>query len=116
MPAPSPPAGDSEQADEDQELLRRAIAMVRGPRGARPLRGLTDGLKTPAVVAGALRAAKTGRVVEVRHDPSCAAAYAAKDTRSGLVMLRHRDSARLRVMCERLGWHVVEDGTVPPPG
>jgi hypothetical protein len=107
----------SAEIDEDHELLSRAIAMVRGPSArARPLRGLTDGLKTPAVLAGAMQADKANRVVQIRHDPNYGAAYAAKDTRSGLVMLRHHDSARLRVMCERLGWRVVEDGTALADG
>jgi hypothetical protein len=101
----------SEPVDEDQELLRRAIAMVRGPGGSSgPLRGLTDGLKTLAALP-VMPTAKAARTVQIRHDPSYDAAYAAKDTRSGLVMLRHHDSARLRSMCQRLGWQVVEDGT-----
>ena len=78
--------------DESEALLRRAIEMVRGP------------------VRGAMRAKRTAprRVIEIRHDPSDEAAYAAKDVQSGLVVLRHRDIARLRSMCDRLGWEVVE--------
>jgi hypothetical protein len=115
-PLPEPVSSESsEQIDEDHELLSRAIAMVRSPSGgSRPLKGLTDGLKTAVALAGTMRDAQANRVVQIRHDPSCVAAYAAKDTRSGLVMLRHKDSARLRAMCERLGWQVVEDGTPLP--
>jgi hypothetical protein len=109
---PVPPE-DTEALNEDQELLRRAIAMVRGPISAsQSIRGITDGLKSPAALpAGPTRARKSGRVVEIRHDYD--AAYAAKDTRTGLVVLRHQDSARLRQMCDRLGWQVVEDGASP---
>jgi hypothetical protein len=78
--------------DESEALLRRAIEMVRGP------------------VRGGLLAKRTAprRVIEIRHDPSDEAAYAAKDVQSGLVVLRHRDITRLRSMCDRLGWEVVE--------
>jgi plasmid stabilization system protein ParE len=109
------PSGNTEALNEDQELLRRAIAMVRGPISAsQTIRGITDGLKSPAALpAGATRAGKSGRVVQIRHDANYDAAYAAKDTRTGLVVLRHQDSARLRQMCARLGWQVVEDGASP---
>lgn len=77
--------------DESEALLRRAIEMVRGP-----VRGTTR-----------TRRSTPGRVIEIRHDPSDEAAYAAKDVKSGLVLLRHQDIARLRAMCSRLGWQVV---------
>ena len=77
--------------DESEALLRRAIEMVRGSA-----RGVTLGKRTTP-----------RRVIEIRHDPSDEAAYAAKDVASGLVVLRHRDIARLRSMCDRLGWEVV---------
>jgi hypothetical protein len=102
----------SNEDDEAEEMLRRAIAMVRGPvSGSQPVKGLTDELRTPVKPAPSMRSRNsTGRVVQIRHDPSYDAAYAAKDTKSGLVVLRHQDSARLREMCARLGWEVVEDG------
>jgi hypothetical protein len=102
----------ADEPDEGEEMLRRAIAMVRAPtRGSQPVKGLTEP-RTPAALAGSMRSQKSiGRVVQIRHDPSYDAAYAAKDTRSGLVVLRHQDSSRLREMCDRLGWQVVEDGT-----
>jgi hypothetical protein len=102
----------ADEPDEGEEMLRRAIAMVRAPtRGSQPVKGLTEP-RTPSALAGSMRSQKsTGRVVQIRHDPSYDAAYAAKDTRSGLVVLRHQDSGRLREMCDRLGWQVVEDGT-----
>jgi hypothetical protein len=50
----------------------------------------------------------TGRNVEIAHDPSKEAAYAATDTRTGLTVMRHQDRARLRELCEWLGWQVVE--------
>jgi hypothetical protein len=107
---PSLAAPDPE-VDEAEEMLRRAIAMVRSPLRGTPVRGLTDGRPpVPADIASATRTRKVNRVVQIRHDPSYEAAYAAKDTRSGLVVLRHQDSGRLRAMCERLGWQVIEDG------
>jgi hypothetical protein len=104
--------------DEGEELLRRAIEMVRGPtRLSQPIRGLTDGRpETAAELANSMRAKRSapGRIVQIRHEPSDEAAYVAKDTTSGLVVLRHQDSARLRAMCDRLGWQVVDaDADVP---
>lgn len=78
--------------DESEELLRRAIEMVH-----RPARGATLVKRTVP-----------RRVIEIRHDPTDEAAYAAKDVQSGLVVLRHRDITRLRAMCNRLGWEVVD--------
>ena len=59
-----------------------------------------------------MRAKKSppSRIVQISHHPSEEPAYAAADTTSGLVLLRHRDSAHLRAMCGRLGWQVVEEG------
>jgi len=114
-PPAAPTAESAEELDEGQEMLRRAIAMVRTPvHSSQPLRGLTDGVHTPAAVASPMKAKKagSGRLVQIRHDPSYEAAYAAKDLKTGLVVLRHQDSARLRSMCDRLGWQVVEDGSV----
>jgi hypothetical protein len=54
----------------------------------------------------------TGRNVLITHDPSHQAPYVATDTKSGLMVMRHRDSARLRELCEWLGWQVV-GGIVP---
>ena len=100
VPAPSLVASLLAEADKDldesEALLRRAIEMVRGP------------------VRGAMRLKRTTprRVIEIRHDPTEEAAYAAKDVASGLVILRHRDSTRLRAMCDRLGWEVLETNAV----
>lgn len=78
--------------DESEALLRRAIEMVRGP------------------VRATMRLKRTTppRVIEIRHDPSDEAAYAAQDVQSGLIMLRHRDITRLRAMCGRLGWEIAD--------
>lgn len=112
-PITSMTADGDEEVDEAEELLRRAIEMVRAPIGGpKPLRGLTDDLKTAAAPPPSApeRKVGTGRVVQIRHDPSYDAAYAAKDIKTGLVVLRHQDNARLRAMCDRLGWQVMEDG------
>ena len=96
VPAPSLVASILAEADKDldesEALLRRAIEMVRGP------------------ARGVALVKRTGprRIIEIRYDPTDEAAYAAKDVQSGLVVLRHRDIARLRAMCDRLGWEVVE--------
>ena len=96
MTAPSLVTSILADADKDLEeseaLLRRAIEMVRGP-----VRGTTR-----------TKRSTPGRVIEIRHDPSDEAAYAARDVKSGLVVLRHQDIARLRAMCSRLGWQVVD--------
>ena len=54
----------------------------------------------------------TGRNVQIGRDPNDKASYAAKDTMSGLVVMRHQDVERLRELCHWIGWHVVE-GRVP---
>jgi hypothetical protein len=100
-PAMSMLSADEKELDEREELLRRAIAMVRGvTRGAR---------STPSDLANTLASKKrASRVVRIRHDPRHDARFAAADSISGVVVLRHQDQARLREMCDRLGW-LVED-------
>jgi hypothetical protein len=78
------------ELDEREALLRHAIAMVRSPARSFP----------------AKRAPR--RVVQIRHDPSYEAEYAAADATSGVVVLRHQDRTRLWAMCDRLGWQVAE--------
>ena len=55
------------------------------------------------------RRSPTCRVVQIDHDTRTAT-YAAKDTKSGLVVMRNRDRARLWDLCNWIGWRVV-DGT-----
>ncbi len=85
--------------------------MVRGPgRGSQPTKGLTDGKPaTASALAGSMRSKKllTGRVVQIQRDPD-EPSYVAKDTKSGLSVLRHQDSGCLRAMCDRIGWQVVD--------
>jgi len=47
-------------------------------------------------------------VVEIHYD-AVKARYAAKDSRTGLLILRHEDRARLKGMCERMGWQVLDN-------
>ena len=47
-----------------------------------------------------------GRVVRIRHEVNEEDSYNAADAETGLVVLRHQDRARLRAMCNRLGWQV----------
>jgi hypothetical protein len=105
--------------DGGQAMLQRAIEMVRSstrrpqpqpqPAKSQPTKSQPT---TPAKVARSMRMKKpvTDRVVEICHDPH-EAIYFAKDTKSGLSVLRHQDSARLRAMCDRIGWQVREGGT-----
>jgi hypothetical protein len=57
------------------------------------------------------RRSPTCRVVQIDHDTETAT-YAAKDTKSGLVVMRNRDRARLWDLCNWIGWRVV-DGAPP---
>ena len=88
--------------DECEILLRRAIEMVRGStRWSQPTRSLTDRMPGRSL---------SSRVVQIDHDPGDAT-YVATDAKSGLCVLRHRDRARLRAMCDRIGWQVVDADT-----
>jgi hypothetical protein len=98
------------ELDEGEALLRRAIEMVRSS-----IRSTAAG-KAPADRSSPTRAKRApSRIVQIRHDPSEEPQYAAADTTSGLVLLRHRDDAHLRAMCDRLGWLVAEE-RVPSAG
>jgi hypothetical protein len=87
------------EADNDlqecETLLKRAIEMIRGETRRSPSRGLSE--------------SKPTRVVQIHHDLDDAT-YVAIDALSGLSVLRHQDSARLRAMCDRIGWQVVGGG------
>jgi hypothetical protein len=84
------------EADNDlqecEALLKRAIEMVRGPEHGSPTKGIID--------------PRPARVVQIHRDPDDAT-YVATDVKLGLTVLRHRDSARLQAMCNRLGWQVL---------
>jgi hypothetical protein len=103
VPATRPTLIPSEDdLDECEILLRRAIEMVRGStRWSQPTRSLTDRMSGRSL---------SSRVVKIHHDPGDAT-YVATDAKSGLCVLRHRDRARLRAMCDRIGWQVVEVDT-----
>jgi hypothetical protein len=70
-------------------------------------------LVPPVIAAPAEKSPKpveqksTPIVVQIHHDHS-RGKFVAKDTRSGLGVLRHEDATRLRAMCERMGWQVIE--------
>ena len=110
-----PPTSVSSQPDKNldecEALLRRAIKMVRGP--ARSSKITEARSKTPSKLVSAMRAELPSSriVVQIHHDPQ-KAKYVAQDTTSGLRILRHHDSARLRAMCDRMGWQVIEDGAL----
>jgi len=86
--------------DECEILLRRAIEMVRSStRWSHPTRSLADRMPGRSL---------STRVVQIHHDPDDDTTYVATDTKSGLHVLRHRNRVRLLVMCDRIGWQVVE--------
>jgi hypothetical protein len=87
--------------DEGEEMLRRAIAMVRGPA-----RGTNIGIATGLTGFPPPKKSLPGRVVRIRHEIDQEEAYVAADAQTGLVVLRHQDRERLRAMCQRLGWQV----------
>lgn len=51
----------------------------------------------------------SGRVVRIAYDTE-QAAYAAEDTKSGLVVMRNQDRERLCELCNWIGWRV-DDGS-----
>jgi hypothetical protein len=115
-PAPDEPApvtgaatNDAPAPDPGEILLQRAIALVRSPQRRSLASGgiADDGPVAPAEATVPSRSKRPGRVVQIQRAPD-EAAYVALDTRSGLSVLRHADSTRLRAMCDRIGWQVVE--------
>jgi hypothetical protein len=117
-PAPSltpPPSIPSEaDLDEREAMLRRAIEVVRGPIPRFRLASkITCGRRGPAAQpadSGLGDRSLTRRVVQIDRDPH-EPAYVARDVKSGLSMLRHQDIGRLRAMCDRIGWQVVDSGS-----
>jgi hypothetical protein len=121
--------------DECEVLLKRAIDMVHGRHYSAETKTETD-LKCEARIEGTLEIAtleptvapaivvepeikpivareleprpRKPVVVEIHYDP-VKARFAAKDTRTGLLILRHEDRARLKGMCERMGWQVLDN-------
>jgi hypothetical protein len=132
LPPLSMPAQTDENKEECESLLRNAIAIVKSAtrssekapplielRSATPASTSAPGMiqtsciaideKSPAVVQTRSIPAERKSpviVVQILYDAH-KAKYVAKDTKSGLGVLRHQDSARLRAMCDRLGWQIV---------
>ncbi len=120
-------AGDN--LAECEALLKHAIEMVHGPaRSAQAVVATNLEYEAPlpspeALVTPDLRAAdslqsaresddpKKPRVVEIDYDP-VKFRYAARDAATGFLVMRHEDRSRLKGMCERMGWQVVEDASV----
>lgn len=99
--------------DECEALLRRAIEMVRGrtqPSVTQAESKTPSKSNTPSKAVSTVRVERSPAsriVVQIHHDPQ-KTRYVAKDTTSGLGILRHQDRARLRAMCDRMGWQVIE--------
>ena len=104
--------------DECEALLRRAIEMVRGRTRTSQITSVPEvRSRAPSKLVSSMRAERPPAsriVVQIHHDPQ-KARYVAQDTTSGLRILRHQDSARLRAMCDRMGWQVIEDSALRVP-
>jgi hypothetical protein len=104
--------------DECEALLRHAIGMVRGTTRSSQITSVPKARsKKPSKLVSSMRAERPPAspiVVQIHRDPQ-KAKYVAQDTTSGLRILRHQDSARLRAMCDRMGWQVIEDGALKVP-
>jgi hypothetical protein len=120
--------------DECEVLLKRAIDMVHGRDYTAEAKTETD-LRCESRIEGTIQIAlqptaaplivvepeikpivareleprpRKPVVVEIHYD-AVKARYAAKDSRTGLLILRHEDRARLKGMCERMGWQVLDN-------
>jgi hypothetical protein len=98
---------DERQLDECEALLQNAIDMVRSPTPG-------SGEGRPGARAESVRSLRAkisgpSRFVRISLDPGESSGYVAKDTKSGIVVLRYQDSERLREMCHWLGWQVTDD-------
>jgi hypothetical protein len=98
---------DDGELDEREALLQNAIDMVRSPT---PSPSIAHGRYESA---RSLRARISGpsRFVRIRHGSGDEPLYVAVDSKTGMTVLRYQDNARLREMCEWLGWGVSEDET-----
>src|SRR5262245_7208954 len=101
--------------DECEALLRRAKELVRGTTHSSQIASVPKAKsKIPSRFVSPMRAERPAAnriVVQIHHDAQ-KTRYVAKDTTSGLGVLRHQDRARLRAMCDRMGWQVIEDGAL----
>jgi hypothetical protein len=124
VPTEPPTSISDGDLDVCEALLKRAIEMVRGPtRSSQTTTTTTTTSVTearsgaPSKLVSSVRADRPPAspiVVQIDHDPQ-KAKYVAKDTKSGLSILRHEDRTRLRAMCHRMGWQVL-DGAVASAG
>ena len=107
----SPVSSESEKdLDECEALLRHAIEMVRGPTQSPETATVAETTSATPAELGSSAPVERSRpevVVQIHHD-SQKDKYFAKDTSSGLSVLGHQDSARLRAMCDRMGWQVID--------
>jgi hypothetical protein len=111
---PSIPYEADNNPDDIEALLKSAIEMARGLGPSQM--PIDHGARTPAALASSMRAKRlrTSRIVQIQRDPQ-ETAFLARDTKSGLVVMRHEDSKRLKVLCDWFGWQVI-DGGMPGAG
>ena len=121
-----------DKLDECEVLLKRAIEMVHAPAGS-PEPAIETDLNCEPRIERAIEIASEPAaaaeivvqpeikpvvtkpepparkpvVVEIHYD-AVKAKYAAKDSTTGLLVLRHEDRTRLKGMCERMGWQVLD--------
>jgi len=125
--APAPPLSVASEAeagiDEEEDLLRRAIEILHGPApasqpasavplkpaAAKPTAPVKRADLTKANHASQAEKSLARRAVRIERAPDDAAKYLAKDITSGLTVMRHRDTAHLRAMCDWIGWQVVDE-------
>jgi hypothetical protein len=104
--------------DECEVLLRRAIEIVHAETPpSQTTANLTElGSATPAASStpapveskASPTAPKSALIaVQIHHDRE-RGKFVARDTKSGLSILRHQDGAWLRAMCDRMGWQIVD--------
>jgi hypothetical protein len=141
----SVPVEADNDVDEVEALLRRAIEMVRSPKGTP--RPLGDAATVPPASGSAMhvvsngiiqtshhprqkaahtapdreagptdlsdsgvKRAPTSRMVQIQYDPD-KTVYVARNSDSGLIVMRHQNSEHLRDVCEWIGWRVADRGT-----
>ncbi len=105
--------------DECEVLLRRAIEMVHSEtHSAQPTSSLAKQAKAEPEITSAPEPVESGTVpvastspsivVQIHHDRE-RGKFVVRNTSSGLIVLRHQDFAWLCAMCDRMGWHIVDD-------
>jgi hypothetical protein len=117
---PDPTRSQTDEGrDECEVLLRRAIEIVHSEtHSAQPTSSLAKQAKAEPEITSAPEPVESGpvpvastspsMVVQIHHDRE-RGKFVVRNTSSGLIVLRHQDFAWLCAMCDRMGWHIVDD-------